>query len=69
MTGVPSDPPGHRIARLGESVQVLRRLLDGETVSFHGRHDDIEGAVCYPKPAQSHVPLLGQSPRADGIHP
>jgi probable F420-dependent oxidoreductase len=56
--GIPFDPPGTRVNRLSESVQVLRRLLDGETVSFHGRYYDIKGETAYPKPAQSHVPLL-----------
>jgi probable F420-dependent oxidoreductase len=56
--GLPFDPPSTRIARLGESVQVLRGLLDGETVTFHGDHYDIEGETCYPKPTQGHVPLL-----------
>src|SRR5437667_2740282 len=32
------DPPKVRKARLAEAVEVLRRLLDGEEVSFVGAH-------------------------------
>ncbi len=62
--GLRFDPPQLRVARLAESVQVLRRLLDGETVTFHGDHYDLDGETCYPRPAQPHVPLLvgGGSP-------
>jgi probable F420-dependent oxidoreductase len=56
--GLRFDPVSTRVARLAESVQVLRRLLDGETVFFHGDYYDIEGETCYPTPVQAHVPLL-----------
>jgi probable F420-dependent oxidoreductase len=56
--GLRFDAAAVRIARLAESVQVLRQLLDGETVTFHGEHYDIEGETCYPRTVQTHVPLL-----------
>ena len=34
--GLPFDPPAARVARLEESVGILRRLFDGETVSVDG---------------------------------
>lgn len=46
------------MARLAESVAVLRRLLDGETVDFAGEHYHLTGASCDPRPVQDHVPLL-----------
>ncbi|GAB4198422.1 MAG: hypothetical protein OHK0022_17750 [Roseiflexaceae bacterium] len=35
--GVAFDPPGVRVERLRESVQILKRLLAGGPVSFAGR--------------------------------
>ena len=32
------DPPSVRKARLAESVEILRRLLDGEAVTYDGEH-------------------------------
>lgn len=34
--GAAFDPPATRVARLEESVEVLRRLFDGETVTYEG---------------------------------
>jgi probable F420-dependent oxidoreductase len=36
--GLPFDEPGTRVARLEESVQIMRALFDGEPVTFHGSH-------------------------------
>jgi len=36
--GLPFDPPAVRVARLEESVRILRRLFDGATVTVDGRH-------------------------------
>src|SRR5438132_11030659 len=38
------DPPRVRKARLAEAVEVLRRLLDGEEVSFAGAHYRLDKA-------------------------
>ncbi len=56
--GLRFDTGAVRIARLEESVQVLRALIDGKTVSHHGTYYDIEGETCYPRPAQTRVPFL-----------
>jgi probable F420-dependent oxidoreductase len=56
--GLRFDPPGTRVSRLGESVEILRGLLDGETVTYHGDHYRIEAETCYPSPSQSRVPIL-----------
>jgi probable F420-dependent oxidoreductase len=55
--GLRFDPPGVRVARMAESVEIIRRLLDGEEVTFGGEHYDIRGHRCFPVPAR-HVPLL-----------
>jgi probable F420-dependent oxidoreductase len=56
--GLQFDTAAIRVDRLSESVQVVRRLLRGETVSFHGAHYNLEGEACYPKPAQASIPIL-----------
>ncbi len=55
--GQPFDPPALRKARLAESVEILRRLLDGETVTYHGEHYTLEG-VRTLRSRQDHVPIL-----------
>jgi probable F420-dependent oxidoreductase len=54
--GVPFDPARVRKARLAESVELLRRLLDGERVTStgHYRLDDVE----LGRGAQAHLPIL-----------
>lgn len=56
--GLAFDPPGVRVGRLEESVVLLRRLLDGETVTFTGAHHRLVEERCDPAPVQARVPLL-----------
>lgn len=50
--------PGIRIARLGESIDLIRRLLSGESVSHQGRFYEMERAICRPLPEQEpHLPI------------
>ena len=51
------DPPALRKRRLAESVEVLRRLLDGERIDHHGEHYDLTDLATI-EPAQEHVPIL-----------
>jgi probable F420-dependent oxidoreductase len=51
------DPPAVRKARLAESVEVIRRLLDGEVVTHHGEHYQLESVRAF-RSLQDHVPLL-----------
>lgn len=51
------DSPSVRKTRLAESVEILRQLLDGETVTHHGEHYQLE-EVRTLRAAQDHVPLL-----------
>jgi F420-dependent oxidoreductase-like protein len=55
--GMPFPPVGRRIARLGEAVQVLRRLWTQERASFQGQYYTLEDAPCMPKPIQKPLPL------------
>jgi probable F420-dependent oxidoreductase len=56
--GLAFDAAGVRVGRLEEAVVVLRRLLDGETVTFDGTHYQLAEERCEPRPVQEHVPLL-----------
>lgn len=51
------DPPSVRKARLAESVEILRRLLDGEAVTYDGEHYSLD-TVRTLRSRQDHVPLL-----------
>lgn len=56
-TGIAMDPPLVRKRRLGEAVEIIRRLLDGGTVDWDGEHYRLEGAGIEPA-AQTRLPLL-----------
>lgn len=47
-----------RLDRLEEQATVLRGLLDGGRVTFHGRWVDFDDAVLDPLPRQARLPLL-----------
>ena len=55
--GVPFDPPAVRKARMAESVEILRGLLDGEEVTFAGEHYQLDG-VRTQRSLQAHLPIL-----------
>jgi F420-dependent oxidoreductase-like protein len=56
---------GERLDRLAEAVPLVRRLLDGETVSHSGRFYAFREALCAPRPVQPHLPILigGSGPK------
>ena len=56
--GIGFDPAATRVDRLSEAVPLLRRLLDGEVVTFTGAHYRLSAERCDPRPVQAHVPLL-----------
>lgn len=59
MLGRTFDRPGVRVSRLAESVGIIRRLLDGETVTTTGEHYTTTDAHVVPYEMQPHhVPLL-----------
>jgi F420-dependent oxidoreductase-like protein len=49
---------GERLDRLDEAVGLIRRLLDGETVTHEGRFYRFHDAVCQPRPVQARLPIL-----------
>jgi probable F420-dependent oxidoreductase len=56
-TGLGFDPPSVRKARLIESVGVIRRLVDGETVDFQGEHVQVSDAEV-GRSTQERLPIL-----------
>src|SRR4029453_381806 len=55
--GMPFLPIKDRLDHLPETVTVLRRLLDGERVTFRGKHVQLEDALCEPRPVQPRLRL------------
>ncbi|HUP55115.1 MAG TPA: LLM class flavin-dependent oxidoreductase, partial [Methylomirabilota bacterium] len=56
---------GERLDRLDEAVGLVRRLLDGETVTHTGPFYEMTDALSRPRPVQSRLPILigGSGPR------
>lgn len=63
--GIELEPPGKRVSRFEEAIQVVRSLLSQESTTFRGAYYDVVDAPCDPKPVQSPLPLLvgTKSPR------
>ena len=45
-------------ARANEALQIIRSLWLGETVTFHGKHFNVEGARLSPRPVQQPNPPI-----------
>lgn len=58
ILGLPFESGGSRVRRLEESLGILRGLFAGETVSFSGRHYQVEGAEVFPAPVQQPGPPI-----------
>jgi probable F420-dependent oxidoreductase len=56
--GVPFD---HRASRFEEAFAVVRRLLAGEHVTFHGRFVHTDDAVLLPRPASRPPIMVGSN--------
>lgn len=58
-SGLPLDPPGMRVGKLEESIQVLKGLFTVEPFTFNGQYYTITDLKGYPKPIQQpHPPML-----------
>ena len=56
--GYPFLEPAPRIKMLEEGVEIMKAMWTNEVVHYDGRHYQLEGAICQPKPLQSpHIPL------------
>lgn len=58
QAGISFDLPGTRIARLAETVAILKGLFTGDPVDFHGEHYQIDGLQSFPVPQQRPYPPL-----------
>jgi probable F420-dependent oxidoreductase len=58
QSGIPYDSPGTRIARLEESLAVIKGAFGPEAFDFAGEHYRITGFDGLPKPIQQPPPLL-----------
>lgn len=57
--GIPFESPGTRIARMAETIAVLKGLFADGPLSFHGRFYQIEGFADLPRPVQRpHPPFM-----------
>jgi probable F420-dependent oxidoreductase len=64
--GLPFDPGRTRVERLAEAVVVIKRLLNGEAVTFASQHYQITGHRIAPLPIQKPRPPIligGNGPR------
>ena len=62
--GVGAAPPRERVARLGETLEVVRALWSGEPVTYEGRFFRLRGAQQRPVPSR-RIPIVvgGVGPR------
>ena len=68
--GITLHPPGVRVDRFEEALEIIDPLLRGETVSYAGRHYQLTDARLRPQPVQSPRPpftLGAHRPRMLGI--
>ena len=50
--------PAIRLGQLEEGVQIMQRMWTEDVVDFEGRHYNLKGAICSPKPLQTpHIPI------------
>ena len=58
QAGLTMDPPGTRIERLGEALEIITGLWDEGPVTFSGHHYQVQGLEGWPKPVQSPRPPI-----------
>jgi len=56
--GLPIHDPGPRVRRFGESLEVVRSLLDSDAAAFDGEFHHVHVESLGIRPAQEHVPFL-----------
>lgn len=58
QSGVRYDPPGVRISRMVEGLEIMKGFWSGEPFNFSGEHYEIEDLRGYPAPVQKpHPPV------------
>jgi probable F420-dependent oxidoreductase len=56
--GIPFD---HRASRFEEAFEIIRRLLDGERVTFEGQFHRLENSVLLPRPIRRPPLMIGST--------
>lgn len=56
--GIELEPPGARVTRFEEAIQIVRALLAEPRTTFAGSVYTVTDAPCDPKPVQSPLPIL-----------
>lgn len=56
--GIELEPPGPRVTRFDEAIQIVRSLLGQDRTTFHGSVYTITDAPADPAPVQSPLPIL-----------
>lgn len=56
--GYPFLEPAQRIGMLREGVEIMKAMWTEDVVDYDGKHYQLKGAICRPKPIQSpHIPF------------
>ena len=58
MSGIAMDAPGVRVARLGESLEIMRAMWSEGSATFAGEHYRVTGALGTPAPVTPGGPPL-----------
>ena len=65
--GLTLDPPGKRLARLAEAVQVVRGMFGGGPFTFEGTYERADKARCNPRPIQRPAPPIWVGGKGDKL--
>jgi alkanesulfonate monooxygenase SsuD/methylene tetrahydromethanopterin reductase-like flavin-dependent oxidoreductase (luciferase family) len=56
--GIPQPGAGERIARLAESITLIKRMFTEDSVDFEGKYYKLVAARCEPKPVHQPYPPI-----------
>jgi F420-dependent oxidoreductase-like protein len=56
--GVPFPPPGERLARLDETLQICRQMWSDDDGTFSGTYYQLNETICEPRPVQVPGPPI-----------
>lgn len=65
--GLELERPGVRLARLAESIQVVRGMFGGGPFSFDGLYERADAARCLPRPVQRPAPPVWVGGKGDRL--
>ncbi len=67
--GLQLSPPGERVDRFAEALELIEKLLANRRTTYDGTHYQLDNAPFQPKPVQARLPIMigGQRPRMLGL--